>query len=286
VKSFPTLGYWFSVIPIIPILGRLFEQAACIVLPDLFRKYKSPPEREGKSYAKTSDLYTALNFLAGSDFETMFREKISQVTTGQKLAADWAVNRAEQPVERSRQKVLHSDVVGRPVDVAARQMQDARINVTRVQPYDPRRGAGNLIKFTQAPPVINPGTNITLYEENGIVRYYAVEDDAVVLAQKVGTEVETQKSAMIEVQALQGQLQQLQATLADRDKELNALRTQVRTLAKPPTSAETKQTTDRVVELENQLSELQKFQQQVTEFMSKSSGTGGTSRRKATKKSG
>jgi hypothetical protein len=41
VKSFPTYGYWLSIVPILPIAKWLIERFCCAVLPDYFRKYEA-----------------------------------------------------------------------------------------------------------------------------------------------------------------------------------------------------------------------------------------------------
>src|SRR5262249_2651486 len=45
VKSFPTIDYWLSVVPIMPLLQRAAEEICCMALPDLFRRAE-PPRRD------------------------------------------------------------------------------------------------------------------------------------------------------------------------------------------------------------------------------------------------
>ncbi|MGH2720154.1 MAG: DUF6519 domain-containing protein, partial [Actinomycetota bacterium] len=40
VKSFPTVGYWASVVPVLPFAKKLVEAFCCTVLPDIFRRYQ------------------------------------------------------------------------------------------------------------------------------------------------------------------------------------------------------------------------------------------------------
>jgi chromosome segregation ATPase len=85
------------------------------------------------------------------------------------------------------------------------------------------------MRFTQAPPVIQPGRNVTLYQENGVVRYYAVENDAVVIAQQASAVAETQKVAVADVQDLHNKVDLMQSTLANKGKQLSELQVQLDT---------------------------------------------------------
>jgi hypothetical protein len=229
VKSFPTVEYWFSVIPVIPLISRAFEEAACFVLPDLFGKYHAPQETNGKTYVKGNDMYTAVNFVANTNLRQMLFTKLNQVVTARTFVGDWAKAQTSQPAATTSQAIYHSDVVGQPVEVATKQMAEAKINVTRVQQYDPAQGASNVMRFTQAPPVIQPGRNVTLYQENGVVRYYAVENDAVVIAQQASAVAETQKVAVADVQDLHNKVDLMQSTLANKGKQLSELQVQLDT---------------------------------------------------------
>src|SRR6202165_2240137 len=42
LKTFPTIGYWMSLFPIVPIIGELIELICCYVIPDAAAKYGVP----------------------------------------------------------------------------------------------------------------------------------------------------------------------------------------------------------------------------------------------------
>ena len=42
VKSFPTVDYWLSIVPIMPIIQKAVEEFCCVALPDLFGRPTVP----------------------------------------------------------------------------------------------------------------------------------------------------------------------------------------------------------------------------------------------------
>jgi hypothetical protein len=273
VKSFPLLGYWFSLVPVMPFLDKAIEQLACMVLPDLFGKYVPPhPEANKATIVSGETVGRGLVYLANNNLRQTVQAKARQIGSTRGLALD-AVKNSMVQAAAPKQVVEQSDLVGRPVEDAKQKMEAASVDVAAVQTYDPKLGLSNVIRFTQAPPVIQPGTRVTLYEENGIVRYYSVESSAV---QTLRAEVGAQQGALEEVQNLQTTVSELQTSLATRDKELEALRGQVKDLQASPTKADLQNATQRVANLEAELQDLRKFRDQVTQFMEKSSKPGPT----------
>jgi hypothetical protein len=59
------------------------------------------------------------------------------------------------------------------VDEARRKLEAAKINVIKVEPYDPGAGLDNLIEFTSAPLRLEEGTQIKLITRDNKVLFYA-----------------------------------------------------------------------------------------------------------------
>jgi hypothetical protein len=58
LKTFPTIGYWMSLFPIVPIIGELIELICCYVIPDAAAKYSVPqynPQASGGTPAWSLD---------------------------------------------------------------------------------------------------------------------------------------------------------------------------------------------------------------------------------------
>jgi hypothetical protein len=271
VKSFPLLGYWFSLVPVMPFLDKAIEQLACMVLPDLFGKYVPPrPEQNKATIVSGESVGRGLAYLATNNLRQNLVAKGRQIGASRSLALD-SIKAGISQAAAPRQVVEQADLVGRPVEDARQKMEAANVGVAGVETYDPRQGLSNVIRFTQAPPVVQPGTRVTLYEENGVVRYYSVESGAV---QNLRAEVNAQQGALAEVQTLKTTVSELQNGLAARDKELEALRGQVKDLQAGPAPADLQKATQRVANLEAELQDLRKFRDQVTQFMEKSSKPG------------
>jgi hypothetical protein len=277
VKSFPLLGYWFSLVPVMPLIDKAIEQLACMILPDLFGKYSAPrPAANQRTVIGGEMILQGLAYLATNTLRKDVQEKFRQINTSRSLATDAIQGRLLRQL-RPSQVIVHSDLVDRPVEDARQKMEAAQVEVARVDEYDPSQGLENVIRFTQAPPVIQPGTRVTLYEEKGIVRYYAVESKEM---QTLRDEVEAQKSALEEVQTLKINVSNLQTALTARDQELAALRGQVSTLEARPAGAEVQTASQQVADMHAELQELRKFREEVTQFMATSGKPRSTSRSK------
>ncbi|MGH2675943.1 MAG: hypothetical protein ACRDH1_11105, partial [Actinomycetota bacterium] len=191
VKSFPTVGYWMSLFPIMPLLDRLVEAFCCLVLPEIFSRYgvaafqgmlPTMPEprmrvasvRKGAASAQAMDVGTRL------------RESLSRVRLGGSLAAGGLLRRAATARAPEGPPIVRSgELVGQPVEEAEARLVDRGMRVSR-EPFDPAAGVdlvGNLRGLFRAP---GTGDEVTLYAEGDRVRSFAVRPAEEDLRKDVG----------------------------------------------------------------------------------------------------
>lgn len=235
VKSFPTVGYWLSLVPIMPLLDRLIEEFCCIILPDIFSKFS------------VAAFETAAGAAAPRVRTGLFRDGINAIQTANIMDAlrkfmsknSIAAGMLSESLFQSRPAdgiiVEMTNIVGQPVDVAEEQLKKSNIMVRRL-PYTPTPAANlasNLTGFYRTP---EPGNVVTLFEKDGAVVYYSVAPDdpakelrAQVLSlsqslqmreaewQQLRTTVDTQRPIVAQVDPLK-------AKLADTEEQLAAQR--------------------------------------------------------------
>jgi hypothetical protein len=107
VKSFPTVEYWLSLVPVIPLVGKFVEKFCCTILPEFFvGRYKAsaaanqsaaPAENKFSSEA----MYKIASVLQQTNFGNMFGDSLKKFAgVGGQLIGDWfecAFQRQEMP---------------------------------------------------------------------------------------------------------------------------------------------------------------------------------------------
>jgi hypothetical protein len=215
VKSFPTVGYWLSVVPVLRLLKQHLADIACAVLPEYFSGLSVNDDSGTDNRVSVQQLAQLISWAQSTDVQGRWRE-VRRRNTVARDAARVAIRSARaQPVSPAGPRIVSSDIVGQPVDRVSQELTDRGVTVRRA-PFHPTvglRAVGDLAAlFRDA----EPGDEITLYEAEGNVRYFAVSKPPRV---RPGPEPEPAPPAAPE------------AALAERvaalEQELAALRTQV-----------------------------------------------------------
>lgn len=258
VKSFPTIGYWLSVVPIIPILDWLVAQFCGLILPDLFGRYTVPEYDEEvsmkpKSRVRVGGLRRGITPIQMLNIGAMFGEISSKSSVVGGLMVDALRQPMPAPAPAVDPALATSNIVNQPADKAEAQLKERGIEVQR-ETYRPSAApdlTANLARFLRTPA---PGSEVTIYEEGGRVRYYTVSDvdptrelraQVTSLSQSLKTredeiqklrdQVETQRADTAEVLRLQKEVNILgaelsrsqqthQETIAARDQEISTLK--------------------------------------------------------------
>jgi septal ring factor EnvC (AmiA/AmiB activator) len=146
--------------------------------------------------------------------------------------------------------------------------------VAEVRTYDPKLFGTNLTQAIRAPRTFQPGEKVTIYEQDGVVKFVALAEEptpttAPVASDQLVTvqgELDTLRTSLGETQAQLTQRdaeiaalqERLQTVISQRDTEIATLEDRLGTLEMSVRSA---------AEMETELAELRAFRTEVTAFM-------------------
>ena len=207
VKSFPTMEYWLSAVPIAPLAQRLIEQLCCAALPDIFSKFSAKAFDEGSvgrtGPSRVGTVREGLALAQSFDVRSRWREVRSRARLAMKLSRSSVLRRMASGPLRSTQRM--GGLVDRPVDAAQAILKQAGANVVTKPVED--LGIGDVLRALAGVFAPEPGArhDVTLHEEKGQVRFASASPHA----------------ASARVQA---QIDALTEALAARDSDLEELR--------------------------------------------------------------
>lgn len=242
VKSFPTVEYWLSTIPVIPLVGKLVEKLCCAVFPNLFSRYRaerSTMNENGINVAESrvsgEDVETGLTFFRQTNFRAIFADQMSKLNVGrsaaQKSVGDGLVAWSTAAPEQDAPSVSSAELTGLTTEEAKSRLEEAGVVVESVERYEPRQTARNLARLALAPQKLRAGTRVTLVEKDGVVR---LAEEAPAQVRSLREEVAETRNAVAETRdaiertdALQREVGDLRRELAERDKVIAELRESV-----------------------------------------------------------
>ena len=205
VKSFPTVGYWLSLIPIIPVVKVLIEKFCCLALRSRFSKMEvADPTKENQVSG-----FTTFNKVSGENVRYALAQahkiNFSSVPTnlllksmpiGQ-LTLDSIVSPFRQP-SAAVQSASIARVNGMTLDQAKAALQAANVQVAATETYNPATFAQNVGSYVSAPASVPAGSSVTLVvDSSNTVRYYIPTAPAV---QQLGNAVQANQTATQKLQ--------------------------------------------------------------------------------------
>jgi hypothetical protein len=236
VKSFPTVGYWLSAIPIIPIIGKLIEMACCAELPNLFGKLSAPQPSANvttnpatgsgaNSKMNLQAVGGAIHLFRQTSFQNLMQTAMKKVAPTQTFLTDFLANKAKTFAPAPSQPAVHgSQLVGTPVDVATGRLQSAGVQVANVVRYDPSALGQNLAGFTTAPESVPSGETVSLVvnDQNQVVYYKRSSADVAALQTQVQASQHQIKQTADAVDQVSALSQQLKASVDATQQTLSA----------------------------------------------------------------
>jgi hypothetical protein len=184
VKTFPTIEYWLSLVPIVPLISTVVEKICCAGLPNFFAGYKAPAPQAaagvgGTVFVSGQQVAGAQRFFTSKNLRAQFSTQSSKVSSvlnfgGSALAGHIANFQIKTPAQTG---VQQTSVVNQSVG-AAKTAIEATSGTVTTQPFDSARGFADVVKFAGAPTEIPPGSHVTLFEQHGVVKYYSVQKAA------------------------------------------------------------------------------------------------------------
>ncbi|MDF2177360.1 DUF6519 domain-containing protein [Aliiglaciecola sp. CAU 1673] len=265
VKSFPTMGYWLSIIPVWPLLKEAVGKLCCAVLPNWFDKQRDRVIRESTS-APTVKPARANALKAGytrkgiqtyqrTDTNALIRSQFQGARFMGQLATDKAVSVADSG-RRKDLGVRKQSLMQAEVNDAVSTLNKNQIQVQGIKKYDAHEADRYLSAFTSTPQRIPPGSKVTLYQKDGKVAFYALEkaeagrvelseSDRQKLAemearkQKLSdmsavnaelAKAETRRKELGKLEAVRKDIDSLRAEKLAMEEELAAIQSQVKTV--------------------------------------------------------
>lgn len=163
VLSPRNVGYWLSMVPVLPAIRWLFERLCCIDIPKILEdKFKVPPDDDDK--------WTCAEM---PDFDEVSWDRIKEPLDGIKqtlrrkmpLLVDFFTPKKKEST--AQVTLVSQDLVGQPVDVVKARLSDANIQVLDVTKLS--RGRAGFIDALRPFPTFSPDHPVTILEHNGKV---------------------------------------------------------------------------------------------------------------------
>jgi hypothetical protein len=232
VKSFPTVGYWLSLIPVIPLVKVLIQSFCCSDLASAFSRINVPGATKEKNPANITKGVNFSSLFSTPDFSSLSGEHIRYALTqagkidlasaptnlllqsvpiGQ-LTLDSALNHFRQP-SAATSAVAIAKINGMSLVQAKSVLQAANVQVAATEAYNPATFAQNVGDYVSSPASVPPGSSVTLVvDSNNTVRYYVPTAPAV---QQLSSTVQaSQASIETQIKAANQATQQLQTRVA------------------------------------------------------------------------
>lgn len=264
VKSFPTMGYWFSLIPVWPMLKAAVGKMCCSILPDLFDNRRDdvikPVQSKGNvpvtknNRVKASTARGGIQSYQRTDIKAESRNQLKSTRFLGQVATDSARGFADVGKSKNagvrKQALMESDV-----NEAISELNNNKIQVAGVKKYDAKDSRQYLSAFTNTPQRIEPDSKVTLYQKDGKVAFYTVEKsqtfDAVSIDENVKADLqqfENRKSQLADFSQLNAELVVAETRRADL-AELEQVKSEIDALKSEKTAMQ-----DELVVLRSQVS--------------------------------
>ena len=171
VKSFPTVEYWLSAVPVLPLIGKAVEKLCCAILPDWFGDYRASKTAQSPNVITSAMLHVTASAFKGGSAQALFGKTFGGLGDAfVKLLRDWLVCASREGEETGG--VARADLIGRRMQDVKGLMRDS-INVVGVDEYDPCDGLLNFLRLFTTPSRLAEGSNVRLTVEEGTIRNYS-----------------------------------------------------------------------------------------------------------------
>jgi hypothetical protein len=230
------VGYWLSLVPIVPLLHWVVEKFCCAALPEYFGVLNAP-QPSGTFVANPNSgnyqfKYSAKSVRSGVNFTTNLKgsalSAVTKVTGSGKFLGAAAASPRIPTAIAAFSGIKSADLVGQSADAAKAKLAASNISVDAVLPFDKTQVTTNVTRYATMPQNLKPGTFVTLVaNEQGMVEYYMLSS--------APPGQQALSSALTQLASLQTTLANVQATnakeLAARDLAIQNLQAQVQKIS-------------------------------------------------------
>jgi len=221
VKSFPTISYWMSILPLGSLLDKAVEIFCCSILPVL-GDFTTVPAGTRTTPAATVGEKPAQKFrgyvdaIQNIDLTRVISQQGDKWSLIGRLAGQGAISGLEGGLNIDRTGMSKTEFVGKPTDIARQDLQKQGVSVSSVEAFSPQAGTRNLIDFIRTPDYLKAGDKVTLYEQDGQVKYYALD-------QETTANVVIDPELEIKIKAIDAQSEVLDQELSGLAKKANQM---------------------------------------------------------------
>lgn len=171
VKSFPTVEYWLSAVPVLPLVGKAVEAFCCAVLPEWFGGYKASKTSQSPNKITSAMLQVVTSAFKGAGMKSQLAKKLGGLGDAfGGFLRDFVMCVAND--YESAPALSREDIVGKRVEDLQSLLRGSSMRVVGVEEYDPCNGLQNFAQFFTSASRPAATSAIRLVVEDGTVRSY------------------------------------------------------------------------------------------------------------------
>ena len=263
VRSFPTVEYWLSILPVIPMIGKAVGELCCMVLPGLFDNNQDqwapppPPPEDGLrsdvpnviDSKTTSQAVTAYKQFDSTMFWRDQRKNVGLFGTFGRDAVLASGNN-----DKTAKGIKRNSLIDAPPNDAKRSLEAAGVTVVGIKPYSRDLATRSLLDFTGTSSKFTSGSQVFIYEKDGKTMFIAEEKRPAlvkpdpIIDLKIKELDEKRTKFKDEIDGLQGVIAELEEKRLAEEQKLEEVRQSRREL------------TDQLTAMNNDLDTVQKKQ--------------------------
>lgn len=213
------------------------QQVEVTIVVDM-HQYFQP---EGQDRVSTEQIFKIATFLHDSDFKGVYSDFKKKAGTTVGHVSDMVLNTINkfdfEPIRTA--PIKEEEIMHQEVGDVKKNLESKEIKVGEVREYNPKMNVASLKSMRILPKNIKPGQRVNLYQENGTVKYYTLENEKAAKEEYVNIndsfkEKKTEEVVDLqnEVSKLKMQLEQVQGT---HQKEISLRDEQIKELQKSVT---------------------------------------------------
>ncbi|ANG64526.1 hypothetical protein A8C75_20000 [Marinobacterium aestuarii] len=235
VKSFPTVEYWASLIPVLQLLKQGISKFCCAVLPDLFGALramllpqpKADAQGDKKALTDAGSIKKNQRSFNRTDMKALWEQQKTSLNFYGKTLMDAGMQQA-RGAQTTEPGVSKQSYIGSDTPTTKAEFEKRGIEVGAIETYDARYSGSYANAFTATPQVIEPGSKVTLIEKDGIVQFYHIEKAPLdVRLPTAELEALEARKAALELDKTSQDLQALETRKSQTKAEITALEQQL-----------------------------------------------------------
>ncbi len=227
VHSFPTVEYWMSIVPVLPVVRKLIGDACCQIVQTYFSTVNAPDAAKKSDLIGASSAYNGLQVVQGFQLANVFTaQAMPKLNLAGALGKAFFAKSTAQPPPPAPPPAGNArlvDVANQPAKSATAYLADKHVTVLSKEVATGASIGGTLT----APATLQPNDNVVLVTDANdvVLGYRVVKPAAPAGAPPAATPPATSGSSAADKAALAHELGKRDTAIADLRKELDAMKT-------------------------------------------------------------